>query len=1142
MLKLWSQYRQLALCRTTYRLVLLLILIGMHQFYSGHAYAKDPIGVLSAVVGTINIERAGKVFAGATADKVFEQDKIITFGKSRAQILLADQTAINISQNAELVLTKFVYGGDEETVAIKVSKGTFRFISGKVATSSPEKVNVETPVATIGVRGTEFIGQIDQAESLVALFNGKIQVANQSYTQEVSLPGFGVTIDSTGLISAATKIPEAQLNALLDAVSTRKEVLDEEISDPLEVEKEEGAGGEEESTDPIDENGDPSENDGNARGDDELLNDPESSPSLDSDSEAANQQDGPKEQKAVFGVDLNVASEYREEYGASEFDSGAGDFSLESKIYSSDLIQMELYNQGFGDKRYAVSGGELESNLARNDSLKNINLFDAAARLESVGITDQIFFQIREFVALDDAPRLDIDDSALAFGSGTTFTVPENTANSTFITLSNVTGSALFSFDPAFDGTDDRALFELNSSTGEFRFINAPDFEAPLDLNNDNTYIFNLLVSDSVSTLRGQKNIRVENLGAPGMDGVDSAVQLVASLNPALFTDWADFFVIAQDGNFTWDRDTSSFSSVCDSSSGACLKLDSFFLSYSTNTDNVSLAAGGSFTGLVVSGTETNGTFNVNFSNHNIDKFVQASTPGTFSFTSGASLAGSVTPDADDSINIFDSEGSLIASNVTLTVAAGFNQALRDGFNTVTSTQLRLDGTSGLGVSVSGVELFAEIGRPAVTGDENKAPILISIAQSIGFTNTIAPFSANFGDFDADLVTVTLDPSTDGLDDRDLFTLSANTTASCFNQNQENCFFLTPKQRLDFNNPLDSDNDNNYVVNLAFSDAEFSSTVAVSLRIINNSLTLGLDPLTVSENDPSSSSITSGAASGLIFSLDTSTASTDDQDLFRLDTETGELTFITPPDFENPLDRNGDNVYVVQLFITDAVGRVGNAQQTLQITDIATQNPNIFSSNVQAFTATANTVVDTWEAYFAAIGDGIVTWDPDLSGISQVCSGSQCLDVDRFFVSYNTNTRAATLQSNGTFTNVPVLGTDTSGTYAVTFSDRAAADLVNIQNPSTFAFSTKDLGATNVLLPDANDVVTILNNASVDVSANVTIQASSHANTPTTGGFTATQVGSVSVSGTLANASSSAAVTNAVELGQPTVGTTVVNP
>jgi len=1113
----------------------------MHQFYSGHAYAKDPIGVLSAVVGTINIERDGKVFAGATADKVFEQDKIITFGKSRAQILLADQTAINISQNAELVLTKFVYGGDEETVAIKVSKGTFRFISGKVATSSPEKVNVETPVATIGVRGTEFIGQIDQAESLVALFNGKIQVANQSYTQEVSLPGFGVTIDSTGLISAATKIPEAQLNALLDAVSTRKEVLDEEISDPLEVEKEEGAGGEEESTDPIDENGDPSENDGNARGDDELLNDPESSPSLDSDSEAANQQDGPKEQKAVFGVDLNVASEYREEYGASEFDSGAGDFSLESKIYSSDLIQMELYNQGFGDKRYAVSGGELESNLARNDSLKNINLFDAAARLESVGITDQIFFQIREFVALDDAPRLDIDDSALAFGSGTTFTVPENTANSTFITLSNVTGSALFSFDPAFDGTDDRALFELNSSTGEFRFINAPDFEAPLDLNNDNTYIFNLLVSDSVSTLRGQKNIRVENLGAPGMDGVDSAVQLVASLNPALFTDWADFFVIAQDGNFTWDRDTSSFSSVCDSSSGACLKLDSFFLSYSTNTDNVSLAAGGSFTGLVVSGTETNGTFNVNFSNHNIDKFVQGSTPGTFSFTSGASLAGSATPDADDSVNIFDSEGSLIASNVTLTVGAGFNQGLRDGFNTVTSAQLRLDGTSGLGVSVSGVELFAEIGRPTVTGDENKAPILVSVVESFAQENSLNPFSANFGDFDADFVTVTLDPSTDGTDDRALFTLSANRTSNCLNSDGEGCFFLTPIQSFDFENPQDRNSDNNYVINLAFSDGVFDRTVAVSLTVQNDSVERPLDALTINENDPSDLQITSGSETGLAFAFDTNTATLDDQNLFDLDPNTGEITFINPPDFETPLDRNGDNLYLVQI-LTTIGGSLSTTQQQINVTDVAASNANIFTSNVQAFTARVDSVVDTWEAYFTLVGDGILTWDPDLSGISQVCSGSQCLDVNRFFISYNTNTRSATLQSTGTFTNVPVAGTDTSGTYSVTFSDRSAADLVNIQNPSTFAFSTKDLGATNVLLPDGNDVVTILNNASTDVSASVTIQASTHANAPTSAGFTATQVGTVSVSGTLANASSSDAITNAIELGQPSVGTAVVNP
>jgi hypothetical protein len=279
----------------------------------------------------------------------------------------------------------------------------------------------------------------------------------------------------------------------------------------------------------------------------------------------------------------------------------------------------------------------------------------------------------------------------------------------------------------------------------------------------------------------------------------------------------------------------------------------------------------------------------------------------------------------------------------------------------------------------------------------------------------------------------------------------------------------------------------------------------------------------------------------LTFAFDVRGNTNDDRDLFELNTETGELTFKTAPDFENPTDRDGNNTYTVETAVSDGLDTTF-IEVIFSVTDVAAPNANIFTSDVQAFTASVDTVVDTWEAYFALVGDGILTWDPDLSGISQVCSGSQCLDVNRFFVSYNTNTQSATLQSTGTFTNVPVAGTDTSGTYAVTFSDRAAADFVSIQNPSTFAFSTKNLGASNVLLPDANDVVTILSNASADVSANVTIQASTHANDPTSGSFTATQVGTVSVSGTAANASSTAAVTNAVELGQPNVGTTVVNP
>ena len=303
----------------------------------------------------------------------------------------------------------------------------------------------------------------------------------------------------------------------------------------------------------------------------------------------------------------------------------------------------------------------------------------------------------------------------------------------------------------------------------------------------------------------------------------------------------------------------------------------------------------------------------------------------------------------------------------------------------------------------------------------------------------------------------------------------------------------------------------------------------------------GLKEITIVENTEAVFIAPEANVNDLTFAFDVRGNTSDDHLLFDLDPNTGELTFKTPPDFENPTDVGENNEYTVATAVSDGLDTTF-IELIMNVTDVAAPNANIFSSNVQAFSASVNTVVDTWEAYFALVGDGILTWDPDLSGISQVCSGSQCLDVNRFFVSYNTNTQSATLQSTGTFTNVPVAGTDTSGTYSVTFSDRAAADLVSIQNPSTFAFSTKNLGASNVLLPDSDDVVSILSNASADVSASVTIQASTHANDPTSGSFTATQVGTVSVSGTAANASSTAAVTNAIELGQPNVGTSVVNP
>ncbi|MBT5950039.1 MAG: FecR domain-containing protein, partial [Betaproteobacteria bacterium] len=142
------------------------------------ALAQDMIGVVSALSGNASIIRNSEEIPAESGTPIFQDDVINSADNSRVQILLKDQTAINLGANASLTIDAFVYSDEAENVAVKVSKGAFKFISGKVATKNPEKVIVKTPVANIGVRGTEFVGVINPQDSRIALLDGKIEDAN----------------------------------------------------------------------------------------------------------------------------------------------------------------------------------------------------------------------------------------------------------------------------------------------------------------------------------------------------------------------------------------------------------------------------------------------------------------------------------------------------------------------------------------------------------------------------------------------------------------------------------------------------------------------------------------------------------------------------------------------------------------------------------------------------------------------------------------------------------------------------------------------------------------------------------------------------------------------------------------------------
>jgi hypothetical protein len=126
--------------------------------------ASKPIGKVVTATGSVTIEHVNAVVvqaalpsqAGQTKidDLVYQGDVVRTGADGRVSINFTDGTSFNLSSNANMTLNEFVYdpNGKSNSTLFNLSKGTFTFVAGKIAKTGDMKI--ETPVATMGVRGT----------------------------------------------------------------------------------------------------------------------------------------------------------------------------------------------------------------------------------------------------------------------------------------------------------------------------------------------------------------------------------------------------------------------------------------------------------------------------------------------------------------------------------------------------------------------------------------------------------------------------------------------------------------------------------------------------------------------------------------------------------------------------------------------------------------------------------------------------------------------------------------------------------------------------------------------------------------------------------------------------------------------------
>ena len=125
---------------------------------------SNPIGKVVSATGSVAIVHAGAVIVQANVpdqaaqtkvgDLVYLGDVVRTGIDGRVGINFADGTSFNLSSNANMVLDEYVYdpNGKSNATTFNLTKGTFTFVAGAIAKTGDMKV--ETPVATMGIRGT----------------------------------------------------------------------------------------------------------------------------------------------------------------------------------------------------------------------------------------------------------------------------------------------------------------------------------------------------------------------------------------------------------------------------------------------------------------------------------------------------------------------------------------------------------------------------------------------------------------------------------------------------------------------------------------------------------------------------------------------------------------------------------------------------------------------------------------------------------------------------------------------------------------------------------------------------------------------------------------------------------------------------
>lgn len=126
----------------------------------------EAVGYVKTVAGEAWVTTAGQRVQAAPGTAVLLGSQLKTMAKASLGVTFKDNTVMSFGPDTELTVDEYLYAPAQGQLRLgtRLAKGSLNYVSGVIAKLKPEAVTVKTPTGIIGVRGTQFVAKVEDAQ------------------------------------------------------------------------------------------------------------------------------------------------------------------------------------------------------------------------------------------------------------------------------------------------------------------------------------------------------------------------------------------------------------------------------------------------------------------------------------------------------------------------------------------------------------------------------------------------------------------------------------------------------------------------------------------------------------------------------------------------------------------------------------------------------------------------------------------------------------------------------------------------------------------------------------------------------------------------------------------------------------------